>query len=217
MWPFARKLDIFTREISPLLWLHNKSRLSHQKTIKWNDLVFLWCLYNKCNIAWPLGDTKLLFSCWKICHSCFSTLEEKFRISARPCNIPYVFLIPSLFSEGHGGHLGFILMHLFKAYVWSAMNDIDKLKRYPWLDKIWIIRECRARYVIMITTFHPLVLKSERTMPACNFGTQLFQERLSEKVHATIPKGIVVGFEFTVLKWNLKEWQERPRKYVCEC
>ena len=42
-WAFARKLDIFTSEynmlsshvkISPLLWLHNKSRLSHQKTIK---------------------------------------------------------------------------------------------------------------------------------------------------------------------------------------
>ena len=29
---------------------------------------------------------------------------------------------------------------------------------------------------------------------------QLFRERLSEKVHVTIPKGIVVGgFEFTVL------------------
>ena len=136
----------------------------------------------------------------KIFHSCFSTLEEKFRISARPCNIPYVFLIPSLFSEGHGGHLGFILMHLFKAYVWSAMTDIDKFKRYPWLDKIWIIRESRAKYLIMIITFHSLVLKSERTMAVCNFGTQLFQERLSEKVHATIPKGIVVGFEFTVLQ-----------------
>ena len=42
-WAFAQKLDIFTCEnnmlsshvkISPLLWLHNKSRLSHQKTIK---------------------------------------------------------------------------------------------------------------------------------------------------------------------------------------
>ena len=54
-------------------------------------------------------------------------------------------------------------------------------------------------------------------MPVCNFGTQLFQERLSEKVYATIPKGIVVGFEFTVLQRNLKEWQERPRTYVCEC
>ena len=28
---------------------------------------------------------------------------------------------------------------------------------------------------------------------------QLFRERLSEKVHATIPKGIVGSFEFTLL------------------
>ena len=34
---------------------------------------------------------------------------------------------------------------------------------------------------------------------------QLFRERLSEKVHATIPKGIVGGFKFTALKINLKE------------
>ena len=34
---------------------------------------------------------------------------------------------------------------------------------------------------------------------------QLFRERLSEKVHATIPKGIVGGFECTVLQRNLKE------------
>ena len=34
---------------------------------------------------------------------------------------------------------------------------------------------------------------------------QLFRERLSEKVHTTIPKGIVGGFEFTVLQRNLKE------------
>ena len=39
---------------------------------------------------------------------------------------------------------------------------------------------------------------------------QLFRERLLEKVHATIPKGIVGGFEFTVLQRNLKEWYERP-------
>ena len=34
---------------------------------------------------------------------------------------------------------------------------------------------------------------------------QLFRERLSEKVHATIAKGIVGGFEFSVLQRNLKE------------
>ena len=38
------------------------------------------------------------------------------------------------------------------------------------------------------------------------FYIQLFRERLSEKVHATIPKGIVGGFEFTVVQRNLKEW-----------
>ena len=34
---------------------------------------------------------------------------------------------------------------------------------------------------------------------------QLFRERLSEKVHATIPEGIVGGFE---------KWHERPWTYV---
>ena len=34
---------------------------------------------------------------------------------------------------------------------------------------------------------------------------QLFRERLSEKGHATISKGIVGGFEFSVLQRNLKE------------
>ena len=46
---------------------------------------------------------------------------------------------------------------------------------------------------------------------------QLFRERLSEKVHATIPKGIVGGFQFTVFQRNFKEWQERPCRYVCQC
>ena len=45
---------------------------------------------------------------------------------------------------------------------------------------------------------------------------QLFRERLSEK-KCTILKGIVGGFEFTVLYRNLKEWHERPWTYVCEC
>ena len=46
---------------------------------------------------------------------------------------------------------------------------------------------------------------------------QPFRERLSDKVHATIPKGIVGGVECTVFQRNLKEWQERPWMYVCEC
>ena len=50
-----------------------------------------------------------------------------------------------------------------------------------------------------------------------SFNIQLFRERLSEKVHSTIPKGIVGGFDCTVLQRNLKEWLERSRTYVCEC
>ena len=46
---------------------------------------------------------------------------------------------------------------------------------------------------------------------------QLFQERLLEKVHATMLKGIVCGFEFTVLQRNLQEWQWRPWTCVWEC
>ena len=38
-----------------------------------------------------------------------------------------------------------------------------------------------------------------------NICIQLFRESLLEKVHATIPKGIVGGFEFNVLQRNLKE------------
>ena len=101
-WAFARKLDIFTCEntmlsshvkISPLLyWLHNKSRPSHQKLLKWNGLIFHWCLYNKQNITWPLGDTKFLFLCWKN----ISSLEEKFHISVRPC---YINILYSLYKH----------------------------------------------------------------------------------------------------------------------
>ena len=40
---------------------------------------------------------------------------------------------------------------------------------------------------------------------------------LSDKVHATTPKGLVGDFEFTEFQRNLKEWQERPWTYVFEC
>ena len=40
---------------------------------------------------------------------------------------------------------------------------------------------------------------------------------MSEKVYATIPKGIVGGFEFTILQRKVIEWHEWPWTYVCEC
>ena len=46
--------------------LYNKSRLSQKKLLKWNGLVFHWCLYHKLNITWLLGDTKFIFEWWII-------------------------------------------------------------------------------------------------------------------------------------------------------
>ena len=37
------------------------------------------------------------------------------------------------------------------------------------------------------------------------------------KVRATIPKGIMGGFEFTVLQRNLKEVHQMPRTKICHC
>ena len=44
---------------------------------------------------------------------------------------------------------------------------------------------------------------------------QLFREKLSEEVHATISKGIVGGFELTDLQRNLKEWHEKLAIDAC--
>ena len=57
-------------------------------------------------------------------------------------------------------------------------------------------------------------LSGARQIPLISI--QLFRERLSVKVHATNPNGIVGGFEGTFLQRNLKEWYGRPRTYVCE-
>ena len=101
-WAFPRKHDIFTREnnmlsshvkISPLLRLHNESRLSQQK---WKALVFIGVyrtnriLHGRLEILNFSSRVEKYFirslrSLLKYC----STLEEKFRISARSCNILY--------------------------------------------------------------------------------------------------------------------------------
>ena len=59
--------------------------------------------------------------------------------------------------------------------------------------------------------------KTSRKIGSKSARIQLFGENLSEKVHATMPKGIVGGFEFTVLQRNLEEWHERPWTYVYNC
>ena len=70
-----------------------------------------------------------------------------------------------------------------------------------------------------------ILLFSEVTLFKYNVSTllspivdiQRFRKRLSEKVHSSISKVVVGGFEFTVLQRNLKDWHERPWTCVCEC
>ena len=52
-------------KISALLRLHNKSCLSHQKTIKSEMVWYFIGVYIIYNITWLLRDTKFLFSCWR--------------------------------------------------------------------------------------------------------------------------------------------------------
>ena len=56
-------------------------------------------------------------------------------------------------------------------------------------------------------THRPLCRLVDLKIDARNI--QLFRERLSEKVHATIPKGIVGSFEHCSLK-KFERIQERP-------
>ena len=45
--------------------------------------------------------------------------------------------------------------------------------------------------------------------------TASFEKGCRKKMHATIQKGIVGGFDCTVFQSNLNKWYERPRTYVC--
>ena len=81
--------------------------------------------------------------------------------------------------------------------------------------------DIRVNKAVKFACWNFLLFLSSKTIkiPAgkCDSYIQLFLERLSEKVHATIPKGIVGGFKFAFPQRNLKEWHERAWIYVCEC
>ena len=66
------------------------------------------------------------------------------------------------------------------------MRDINSGKKFPRIYQNFVRRHARLDETFM--------------------NIQLFRERLSEKEHATIPKGIVGGFVCPVLQRNLKEW-----------
>ena len=60
-------------------------------------------------------------------------------------------------------------------------------------------------------------LNKKLTLEIAYTCIHLFRKRLSEKVHATIPKGIVGGFEITVLHRNFERMAREAVDYVCEC
>ena len=94
-------------------------------------------------------------------------------------------------------------------------SDINSPSPKVFIDFIVKI-SCTVRHIDCMASRK---LKKSKNFHSFNFFyqvIQLFRERLSEKVHAAIPKGIVGGFEGTVLERNLKEWYGRPRTYVCE-
>ena len=72
----------------PLLWLHNKSRFSQRKA-KWFGISWAFSFAFINETLHGCLDIRNFSSRVK---KYFSTLEEKFSISARPCNILYLFL-----------------------------------------------------------------------------------------------------------------------------
>ena len=74
-------------KISPLLWLHNKPHLSDQKKYL-NKMV--WCFTGVYIINRTLHGRLEIRNFSSRVEKYFSTLEEKFRIPARPCNILYL-------------------------------------------------------------------------------------------------------------------------------
>ena len=65
---------------------------------------------------------------------------------------------------------------------------------------IWVVKYIQEYVRLMILTVYTAISR-----------------KVVAKVNATIPKSIVSGFEFTLLQRNLKEWHERPWRYVSEC
>ena len=109
-WALAWKLDIFTCEnnmlsshmkISPLLWLHNKPRLSDRKMLWYFIGVYIInrTLHGHLEIAnFSSCVKKKYFTCLlRSLVTYFSTLEEEFDISAWPCNILYIYVVAQFY------------------------------------------------------------------------------------------------------------------------
>ena len=74
-----------------------------------------------------------------------------------------------------------------------------------------------SRSSCSLVCFASYTSPDEKSEKRTSLWIQLFRERLSTKVHATIPQSNVGGFEFTVPQRNFKEGQEKAWTNVCEC
>ena len=76
----------------------------------------------------------------------------------------------------------------------------------------------RASPLVFLKSFY-LIFRDRRALTSRGQTTSTYSyfEKGCRKVHASILEGIVGGIEFTDLGRDLKEWHERPGKYVCEC
>lgn len=84
------------------------------------------------DIAWPRGDTKFLFERVKY----FSTSEEKFRISKRPCNFLFIYKI---------------------------LTTGQKNAFFPFISKTNAELEAYSQFFICITSSHKCLTARENT------------------------------------------------------
>ena len=136
--------------------------------------------------------------------------------------------VVSLNVQGAASWIASVAVHFFAPYSWLFGRRACALLisyLYPFsatLTKRIAALETRMIYGVMPNNEANILKNSSpiwnfNKSDFCTNNIQLVRERLSEKVHATIPKGLVGGFQFTVFQKNFKEWHERPWKYVSEC
>ena len=133
-------------------------------------------------------------------------------------------LIPAVFSFGLGS--GFArLYHYFTKqnetrhpgsfFVGPSRRAGHGRKDAPYLYKrdLYYLLTCVMYSMFFALWLHMLDHDHSGSVSIC---IQLFRERLSEKVHATIPKGIVGGFELTSSSMIFEKMaRERPWTYLC--
>ena len=108
-----RKHDIFTCENITVAMVTNKNRAF--RCLLWNDLVFHWCLYNNITVHGLLEIRNFSSRVEKY----FSTLKEKFHISACPCNILYIIFWWTVFIHNHYGLWHYNFLQILEWCIWT--------------------------------------------------------------------------------------------------